>query len=451
MPISSKIKAHELIDLQVKLVNGLLEHGVRVSSLGADGASKERSVLRHFALSAPSFIDFVLPHPAFPHDPARCIKIRIVCWGKDRQPISLIEDPGHGRKTLRSNIYSGARLLTLGDYIACYSHFLAVYLEKGPLNSRDTLKVDKQSDNTAIRVFSSATMKHLIDKHPDQLGTIVYLVVLGSLPDAYQSRELTLIERIRIALRAMYFLQYWNDFVRASGYSSQHLISAQALDICRYLVEGLIQLVIIYRDTFGGKYPLLLWKVGTEGNEHSFALARNLVTDFNALDGQHMVPKLMVRLRELISSVDMAAKARGTAYNPSLHLDATDTRANLAPVCTYPPDTEILQVNISVHAEVIGIWQALGVDFSQPKPMPPIVPLVSDDLDESDVDSDGEPLAAHASDEDEGDIEDDVPARLEAFMDVLEAAPTGLSEREGRLNGLACAAASLDVQKGIEM
>ncbi|KZV61072.1 hypothetical protein PENSPDRAFT_557935, partial [Peniophora sp. CONT] len=361
-PISSKIKADELIDMQVKLVNGLLEHGVRVSSLGADGASKERSVLRHFALSAPAYVDFVLPHPAYPADSTRSTKIRIVCWGKDLQWIALIEDPGHGRKTLRSNVYSGARLLTLGDYIACYSHFLAVYHENGPLNSRDVLKVDKQSDNTAIRVFSSATMKHLIANHSDQLGTIVYLVVLGSLPDAYQNRELTLIERIKIALRAMYFLQYWKDFVRDSGYSSQHILSTQALDICRYLVEGLIQLVIIYRDKFLGKYPLLLWKVGTEGNEHSFALARSLVTDFNALDWQHMVPKLMVRLRELINSVDMAAKARGTAYNPSLHLDAADTRANLAPVCTYPPNAGIFEANNAAHAEVVGIWQALGVD-----------------------------------------------------------------------------------------
>lgn len=206
VPISSKVKADELIDMQVKLVNGLLEHGVHVSSLGADGASKECSILRHFACSAPAYIDFVPPHPAHPQDSARSIKIRIICWGKDLQATALIEDPGRGRKTFRANIYSGARLLTLGNYIACYSLFLAVYCGNGPHDSRDVLNVDKQSDNTVIRVFSSATMKYLIDNHPDQLGTIVYLVVLGSLPDAYQSRDLTLIERIKIALRAMYFL-----------------------------------------------------------------------------------------------------------------------------------------------------------------------------------------------------------------------------------------------------
>lgn len=122
----------------------------------------------------------------------------------------------------------------------------------------------------------------------------------------------------------------------------------------------------------------MLWRVDTEANEHSFALARSLLTDFNALDWQYVVPKLMVRLRELINSVDMAAKARGTAYNPSLHLDAADVCANLADVCTYPP---IYAANDSVHAEVIGIWQALGVDFSRRKPsVPPIVPLASDDL-----------------------------------------------------------------------
>lgn len=37
----------------------------------------------------------------------------------------------------------------------------------------------------------------------------------------------------------------------------------------------------------------------------------------------------MVRLRELVNSVDMAAKARGTAYNPSLHLDTKGAREKL--------------------------------------------------------------------------------------------------------------------------
>lgn len=208
VPISSQIKADELIQMQVKLVEGLLAHGVRVISLGADGASKERAVLYHFENSAPPYINFYLYDPDYPGDKSRALNLRIGCWGKDGQPIALVEDPGHFRKVLRANAYSGARLLTLGDYIAYYSQFYHIDIEQGPLSSRDTLKADKQSDNTAIRIFSSKTVRHLIDHHPDQLRTIVYLVVLGSLPDAYQNRDLTIIERVKIALRAYYFLRF---------------------------------------------------------------------------------------------------------------------------------------------------------------------------------------------------------------------------------------------------
>lgn len=38
------------------------------------------------------------------------------------------------------------------------------------------------------------------------------------------------------------------------GYSSQHILSAQALDIGRYVIVGLLQLVIVYRDHFKGRY-----------------------------------------------------------------------------------------------------------------------------------------------------------------------------------------------------
>lgn len=198
------------------------------------------------------------------------------------------------------------------------------------------------------------TIRHLIDKHPDQVGTIVYLIVLGSLTDTYQNRDLTIIERVKIALRAYYFLQFWKDFVRRMGYSSQHILSNQALDISRYVVVGLLQLVIIYRDTFKGQYPLMLWKVGTEGNEHMFAPSRSLVADFNALDWQYMVPKLMVRLRELVNSVDLAAKARGTAYNPSLHLDAIRIYEVAALVQHLLPFTPLHRTEGRALTELIG-------------------------------------------------------------------------------------------------
>lgn len=83
--------------------------------------------------------------------------------------------------------------------------------------------------------------------------------------------------------------------------------------------------------------------------------------------------------------------------------------------------------------------------------MPPIVPSPPDEPDILDVDSDGDPLEDNAEGTVDEEEEMDIAGALQEAVDRFEDEETGLSEREGRLNALACAAASLDVLKRVEM
>lgn len=101
------------------------------------------------------------------------------------QTLCMVQDSKHALKTVRNNLFSGARLLVLGNFTATYLNIL--YLVQGdstPLYLRDVVKLDRQDDNAAIRLFSADTLKYLADNHPDYVGEIVSLFVFGELIDA---------------------------------------------------------------------------------------------------------------------------------------------------------------------------------------------------------------------------------------------------------------------------
>ncbi|KAI0716262.1 hypothetical protein C8Q76DRAFT_568140, partial [Earliella scabrosa] len=61
----------------------------------------------------------------------------------------VIQDPKHhdGAKTIRNNLFSGARLLTLVNHVALYSHVRELAFEAdSPPYHRDVEKVDRQDD-----------------------------------------------------------------------------------------------------------------------------------------------------------------------------------------------------------------------------------------------------------------------------------------------------------------
>ena len=137
--------------------------------------------------------------------------------------------------------------------------------EKGcPLYHHDVEKTDWQDDNAAICTHSGLYIAYLAKHYPHKLGQIIYLFVNGELIDAYQNRKIPHSKHIKMVLRV--------KFLKTAGYVEDwHYVSHQFGDIIDILVDGLIGLVIIYRDHMDGEiYPLLPWLHSTEVCKHVF-------------------------------------------------------------------------------------------------------------------------------------------------------------------------------------
>jgi hypothetical protein len=307
-----------------------------------------------------------------------------------------VQDSKHALKTLRNNLFSGARFLVFGNFIAMYRHLLEVALGDGtPLHMRDVTKVDRQDDNAAVRLFSSATLRYLAENHPESVGVIVYLFVFGEVVDAYQNRQISHAERIKMVLRARYHLESWTTYLVACGYrKDRYFISREANDILRILIDGFIALIIIHRDHLPTPAPLLPWLHSSESCEHTFGDARDVVKDFTFLDFIYMIPKLRIKLHEAaLRGKASNGKARAAGYS---HTYFDHEGLDLLVLSTFPTDAEITAIAEIAAQEADSLIALLGVNcstlhnpHSQPW-LPSIGSWLDDELDFLDQDSEFE-------------------------------------------------------------
>jgi hypothetical protein len=139
------------------------------------------------------------------------------------------------------------------------------------LQNRDVEKLDRQDDAAATCLGSADVLEWLAKHYPHLLGVIIYLFVSYELIAAYQNRRMKHLERAQLALRALFFMEMWEEFLEKAGYpKAKHFLSHEACDIIRYLIHGLLQLVVIYRDNLDSVYPLFPWLLSTEPCEHVF-------------------------------------------------------------------------------------------------------------------------------------------------------------------------------------
>lgn len=100
----------------------------------------------------------------------------------------MIEDLKHALKTAHNNLFTGAKLLTLGNHVAMYAYACNLaFGSNSPLYHHDVEKTDQQDGNVATRITSSGAVAYLTKYHPDRLGFIIYLFVFSKLVDAYQN------------------------------------------------------------------------------------------------------------------------------------------------------------------------------------------------------------------------------------------------------------------------
>ncbi|KAG9089200.1 hypothetical protein FRC06_001671, partial [Ceratobasidium sp. 370] len=159
MPISSTLKADDLLTTHNRLLNGLLNAGVCVVSYACDGSKTERKVASQFLMSANDSETTLIPHPrpGFPDIP-----IILYRFGPRSTPIVTIQDVKHAMKTARNSLYSGTRSMILGNCVVHYLQVLMLSVDpRSPLYQRDVSKVDHQDDCAATRLFSSAFLQHI--------------------------------------------------------------------------------------------------------------------------------------------------------------------------------------------------------------------------------------------------------------------------------------------------
>lgn len=394
---------------------GLLENGIHVISYAADGTVVERCLQQLLTAEADSKRTYAFSHPGRA-DVGGTFSFTIPVFGD--QPIAMVQDAKHALKTGRNQLLSGAHLPVLGNYPLFYTqvrHLAAS--ETGPLYNRDVEKLDRQDDNAATRLFCSETLKWLTEHHDDQRGLIVYLFVIGEAVDAYQSRHISHGERIRMLLRAMFFMEGWEEFISKAGYQTKHFISREYRDILKILVRGFMQLIIIHRDLLDDIYPFLPWLHSTEVCEHLFGIMRSILKDFTMLDVIYMVPKLLVRIREhILNAVSPTSKARANGYN---HTHADCDGVDLSLLSIFPSDEDINQFAAQAFEEAQNLLAITGIIPSSAASLNATLPSISTWFPDSSAEVLGDGAGVHdpagdgyASDneelEDAGKVSDDV-------------------------------------------
>ncbi len=225
--------------------------------------------------------------------------------------------------------------------------------------------MDRQDDNAATRLFSGHTLAWLAKHRSEEAGLIVYLFVFGDLVDAYQNRFLPHIDRIQMVLRSKFFVELWLKFLEKGNYKkSRHSISHEAEDIMKFMVNGLIQLVIIYCDCTGNqRVPLLVWMIMTKVCEHLYSVSRGFIKDFHHKEFQEIVPKALLQLREAILSQRFSdGKETANGYNHGY----TDMRGlDLAALSTYPSNSEIDDASRRSYSEAENLFAILGVSSAE--------------------------------------------------------------------------------------
>jgi hypothetical protein len=197
-----------------------------------------------------------------PKDGSSAISFEIPLFGENSdQPVVMIQDSQHGCKTARNATFSGARMLILGNYPVIFEDLRRLAMESGPLFNHDVEKLDRQDDNAAIRLFSGDALQWFVEKYPDLLGPIAYLFIFGELIDAYQNRHLKHVERIKMVFRAQFFIETWERFLDSSNYpKGKYFLSKETCGIMKTLIQGLVNLVLVYRDFPSESVYPLPWK-----------------------------------------------------------------------------------------------------------------------------------------------------------------------------------------------
>ncbi|KLO09998.1 hypothetical protein SCHPADRAFT_819503 [Schizopora paradoxa] len=329
-PISEKMTVNDLFELHQKIISGLLDEDINICSYFCDGTENERKVEKRFMEAAKYTQVYNHAHPCAAK-PDFSFTLRFYAPGR---PIVAGQDSKHFLKTARNNWFSGAKTLTMGNEVITLHHLReAVNDDMCPYFSCDVNKVDKQDDAAAARLFSAATLEFFTQKNEKLFGVMVYLFIMGETVDAYQNREISHAERIRMLFRTKFFVEIWTASLEELGYSlAKHCMSREALDIL----------------------PC----------EHLFGEARRFIPDFSALDFFQLIPKLSIKIKEacLFGKMESNPKARASGYC----IGYFDNKGlDFTHLSVYPSDSEIEDIKYKAFDEAESLAGLVGISTSR--------------------------------------------------------------------------------------
>lgn len=361
LPISDNQDVPSLVEYGNRILEGLRRRNIWVLSYACDGTETERSSSKKLAAKADSQLRYTIPGSG-----SSSVRVNIPIF--EGKPTVFIQDSKHALKTFRNNLFSGARLLVLGDSPAFYEQAREMGFDSdSPIYHRDVEKLDRQDDCAAARLFSATSLDWILKKHPDWIGISVYLFVFGELIDAFQNRKLSHFERIKMVLRAHHFMQIWKEFLKEAGYSKgRSFVSRECESITLILIEGYIALLISHRDYLKKlfptiSFPFLPWLYSTEVCEHLFGECRRLKKDFKYSDFIYLVPKLHLLMEAAIKLETLTKEKATTRAGGYIHLWHTYEDSELNNLATYPTDAEIEEQNRKARSEAEDLMALVGV------------------------------------------------------------------------------------------
>ncbi|KAJ7208611.1 hypothetical protein GGX14DRAFT_566827 [Mycena pura] len=448
IPIGNGVKGPQLATWQLLLMKQLISRGFRITASGGDGAAVERDCQRRL-VAASKQIQHRIPHPDKESGKEDFV---VVMYELDGNVFTEFQDAKHGRKTFRNNASSGARALVLGSHVVRFQQIYDLAMveapEVSPMYKRDVKENrDRMDDGAAARLFSADTLEQAAKDPAHNLGLAVYLLTMGDFIDAWQSRTISHFERAKIVFKTSSFFTIWGRFLAAAGYSrARYFISKEAFAIAEILINGLLALLIIYRDHLGThKVPFLPWLHASEPNEHVFAAMRSVNPDFSVQEAILMIPKLRVRMQSSMTDKIDASQLKATAagYRPTYY---TKDRVNLDLCSQFPTDASLSEAYKIGDEEAHALWALLGVhpiDLERvlEPTAPPSSTLVSDPeldvlyLEEDELQPEPSP------------VELTPVERAQEFLDGLHST-TGLSRAEDeKRDAYAMAAIALSVDE----
>lgn len=177
LPNNGNEASTQILRMHKKVLEIAGQLSIHIVSVGADGATSEfnaqKNLMTEITRQTISFNDSIynvnFTCPVFP----------------GVGPVVRVSDPLHARKSARNALFSGARLLTLGNYTAMYSQVLDLCEQADSvLYKKDVINCDRQDDGASYRLFCSSFLNQVInDNTPEneRYGLFIYLFVIGML------------------------------------------------------------------------------------------------------------------------------------------------------------------------------------------------------------------------------------------------------------------------------